>query len=411
MALRSFKASSRHAFRASVVFAVLLAISGSAHAASGGALETVQTQIINAAKGWEATLTNAATSLFWLLALIEIGVASIFLAIAGADIQAWAVELIKRIMFIGLFAFVLQSGPQFAKDVTHSLWQIGSSTSSGSVTPSSLLDTGLNVNAAITKQIDALGFSAIAQKFYLALAGWIVLIAMALFAAVLLSVIVEMYIGIMAGIVMLGLGGSSYTKDFSIRYLVYAFGVGMKLMALSIIGGTGSNILLSLASSSTMTTDSTAGAVLAAVAIVMFTLAVFVPGIIQGVVQGASVGNGMETIRSGQGLSSYTASGFRAGAVAAGAATGVGMLASGAYEAGKLARNDGASMGQAISAAFGASGRALASGAADKMSGAQGSHGISTLGLANAKLREANAATSQPASRLLSASSSKSKTS
>jgi type IV secretion system protein TrbL len=371
---------------------LVMMLSSTAYAATGGVLDNVQDQLVNAAKGWESTLTDGAKS----LATIEIGLSAIFLAVAGADIQAWAVELVKRIMFIGFFAFVLANGPQFAKDVTESLWQIGSSSTSGNVSPSMLLDTGLNVNAALTKQIDALGWQAIAQKLYLAGAGWIVLICMSLFAAVLLAVIVEMYVGLMAGIIMLGLGGSSFTKDYPIRYLAYAFSVGMKLMALAIIGGTGSNILLSLASDTTLSTDSSGAAVLAAVAVVMFALAVFVPGIIQGVAQGVSVGSGMEAIKTGQGTTHYTGSAFRAGSAVAGAAIGVGGLAAGAYEAGKLAKNSGASPGQAVAAAFGAGASAFTGGAADKMSGAQGSYGATTLGLANAKLREANAARAKP---------------
>ncbi len=78
------------------------------------------------------------------------------------------------------------------------------------------------------------------------LAMGIVVICFSLVAAIFVSVMVEMYVGLLAGMIMLGLGGSSYTKDFAVRYLVYAFGVGMKLMALVMIAKIGSEVLLVL---------------------------------------------------------------------------------------------------------------------------------------------------------------------
>ena len=59
-------------------------------------------------------------------------------------------------------------------------------------------------------------------------------------------------IGLLAGMIMLGLGGSSYTKDFAIRYLTYAFSVGMKLMALVMIAKIGSEVLIGLANDATV---------------------------------------------------------------------------------------------------------------------------------------------------------------
>ncbi len=66
---------------------------------------------------------------------------------------------------------------------------------------------------------------------------------------------VEMYVGLLAGMIMLGLGGSSYTKDFAVKYLVYAFSVGMKLMGLVMIAKIGSDILLGLAEAPTASSE------------------------------------------------------------------------------------------------------------------------------------------------------------
>lgn len=384
---------SRSFLKAVVLGAVFMCISASAgYAQTAGALDTVQNNLANAAKSWESTLISAATSLFWLLATIEIGLAAVWLAVNAATLEAWATELVKRIIFIGFFAFVLTQGPQLAKDIVDSLWGIGSGSVSGKLSPADLFDTGLQVNGVLNRQIEGLNWTAIAQALMLAGSGLIVLLCMALFAAVLLAVIVEMYIGLIAGMIMLGLGGSSYTKDFAIRYLVYAFSIGMKLMALSIIAKTGSTLITNLAANPAMTTTASGPGMLAAIALAMFALSIFVPNIIQGVVQGVSVGSGMEVIKSGQGTSYYAGAAFRQTASIAGSIAGAGIgaaaLSSGMYQAGKAATNEGQSPARSVAAAFGTGGKVLSSAAADKLSGAPGAQSASTLGLANHKLRQ-----------------------
>jgi hypothetical protein len=85
--------------------------SAPALAQDGSVLTTLENQVVTAAKGWETTVMNAARSLFWILAGIEIGIAAVWLAINAASLDSWFAELVRRIMFIGLFAFILDQGP------------------------------------------------------------------------------------------------------------------------------------------------------------------------------------------------------------------------------------------------------------------------------------------------------------
>ena len=95
-------------------------------------LTTLENQVVTAAKGWETTITNAARSLFWILAGIEIGIAAVWLAINAASLDAWFAELVRRILFIGLFAFILDRGPALGKAIVDSLYQIGAGGGSAS---------------------------------------------------------------------------------------------------------------------------------------------------------------------------------------------------------------------------------------------------------------------------------------
>ncbi|MHC2667978.1 type IV secretion system protein TrbL [Bradyrhizobium diazoefficiens] len=318
-----------------LVHAVVPAIA----AADGSVLTTVENQVVTAAKGWESTVTNAAKSLFWILAGIEVGIAAVWLAIQAATIEAWFAELVRRIMFIGFFAFVLTEGPSFAKAVVDSLFQIGGG--SGSASPANVFNAGLTVASAMSQKISFGVFQDNALALSASIAMIVSVIAFSLVAAIFLAVLVEMYVGLLAGMIMLGLGGSSFTKDFAIRYLVYAFSVGMKLMSLVMIAKIGSDVLIGLAQDTSVGNQYQTALAIAGIAVVVFILAMYVPAIVQGVVQGASVSGGMEVIRHGAQAASFAAGGAalamggaNAGAAAFSAARASGSSVGGAAMAG-----------------------------------------------------------------------------
>lgn len=357
-------------------------LAGPSLAQQGQVLTELENQVSSAAKGWENTIMDAARSLFWILAAIEIGIAAVWLAVQAASLDSWFAELVRRIMFIGFFAFVLSKGPTFARQVVDSLFQIGAG--SGSASPAEVFDAGIRVASQISEQAKFGVFEDNALAIAAVLAMAIVVICFSLVAAIFVSVMVEMYVGLLAGMIMLGLGGSSYTKDFAIRYLIYAFGVGMKLLALVMIAKIGSEVLLGLAQAPTAESDQFITTLaIAGISVVVFIIAMYVPNIIQGVVQGASVTGGMETIRHGG-----QASSFAAGAAALSTST----MGAGATAA-QSARAAGSSpIGAALrgfGTAIGAGGAAAGSAAKEKAIGSPGAYAGSLLGLANAKLDEA----------------------
>ncbi|MDL2406154.1 P-type conjugative transfer protein TrbL [Rhizobium calliandrae] len=352
-----------------------------AFAQEGQVLTEVENQIAAAAKGWETTVMSAAKSLFWILAAIEIGIAAIWLAVQAASLDSWFAELVRRIMFIGFFVFVLEQGPSFARAVVDSLFQIGAG--GGSASPAEVFDAGILVASQMSQQAKFGVFEDNALAIAAVLAMGVVVICFSLVAAIFLSVMVEMYVGLLAGMILLGLGGSSFTKDFAVRYLVYAFGVGMKLMALVMIAKIGSSVLVGLAQ--TPATDSNqfiTTLAIAGISVVVFIIAMYVPNIMQGVVQGVSVTGGMEAIRHGGEVASFaTGAGFlAAGAAGAGFAEGQASRAAGSTLGGAALRGMGVAVGSA--------GRAAGSAAKEKAIGASGAYAGSILGLANAKLKE-----------------------
>lgn len=364
-----------------LIAAIILFSAYPALAQEGSVLTSLQNQIITAAKGWEATVMNAARSLFWILATIEIGIAAVWLALQAASLDGWFSELVRRIMFVGFFAFVLEQGPTFAKAVVDSLFQIGAG--GGTASPADVFNSGLTVATKMSEKVQFGLFEDNALAIAAAFAMVVTVIAFSLVAAIFVSVMVEMYVGLLAGMVMLGLGGSSFTKDFAVRYIVYAFSVGMKLMGLVMISRIGSEVLIGLANEPDVGDQFQTALAIAGIAVVVFVIAMYVPNILQGVVQGASVTGGMETIRHGSQAASFAAgaASLVTSSVGAGTAAAQSARAAGSSIAGSALRGIGSALGSGATAA--------GSAAKEKAIGSPGAYAGSLLGLANAKLDEA----------------------
>ncbi|MHB1101810.1 MAG: P-type conjugative transfer protein TrbL [Devosia sp.] len=344
----------------------------------GQLLTNVENEVSSAARGWETTVMQAARSLFWILAGIEIGIAAVWLALSAAALDTWFAELVRRIMFIGMFVFLLEQGPSFAKAVVDSLFQIGAE--GGSASPADVFNAGMRVASEMSEKARFGLFEDNALAIAAVFAMVLVVVSFSLVAAIFMAVMVEMYVGLLAGMIMLGLGGSSFTKDFAIKYLVYAFSVGMKLMALVMIARIGSEVLLGLADSPSDAETFITTLGIGGISVAIFIVSIYVPNIIQGLVQGVSVTGGMEVIRHGGQAGSFAAGGaaLALGGARAGAAAYSNARAAGA--------GFGAAALRGMTEGVGASGGALASAARDKAIGVPGTWGASTLGLANAKL-------------------------
>ncbi|HCL67626.1 MAG TPA: P-type conjugative transfer protein TrbL [Rhizobium sp.] len=362
-----------------ISIALILLVTTPALAQQGSVLTTLENSVVTAAKGWETTVMNAARSLFWILAGIEVGIAAVWLAINAASIDSWFAELVRRIMFIGLFAFILDQGPSFAKAMVDSLYQIGAG--GGSASPANIFDAGIRVATKMSEQAKFGLWEDNALAIAAVFAMVVVVVSFSLVAAIFVAVMVEMYVGLLAGMIMLGLGGSSFTKDFAVKYLVYAFSVGMKLMALVMIAKIGSDILLGLAEAPTATSEQFITTLaIAGISVVVFVIAMYVPPILQGVVQGASIAGGMEAIRHGGQAATFAAGGAFLGASAAtkGAQTASSARAGGSSMAGAALRGMASAIGNAA--------HATGSAAKEKAIASPGTYAGSLLGLANAKL-------------------------
>jgi type IV secretion system protein TrbL len=246
----------------------------------------------NNATKWQSTLAAFALRLFWILAAIEFTVSFFWLAVRGADLGEWAAELLKQVLFIGFFAALLTNSAAWTKAIIDSFRQaanqaVQASGGNAGIAPSDVFDTGLQI---AYKLMDQTSWYAAVTSTGLAIASLVVLITFALITAKMVITLVESYIVISAGVLLMGFGGSSWTKDFAVKTLVYAVSVGAKLFVMQLIVGMGDSLFRDLAANYGNTNADVF--IVIGSAIVMLALTMSVPEMVQGLINGSSAGSG-----------------------------------------------------------------------------------------------------------------------
>lgn len=198
---------------------------------------------------WYNKIKGTAERLFWLLVSVDYAWSGVTYVLEKNDIGEIAISMVKKILTIGFFYSLLKFSDTWIPAIINSFSQIG--TTAGGVTnpsPDGIAATGYELATACFGAIKKLGMlDAVAVVFPVTLVALITLMAFLFVAAQLLVTLVESYLAIGAGVILLGFGGSRWTTDFATKYLQYAVGTGLKLMLLYLVVGVGQTLTAQLA--------------------------------------------------------------------------------------------------------------------------------------------------------------------
>lgn len=311
--------------------ALAMAYAPSAWAADSGSFDRITDLYKNGAASWEGVLLDYARGLFALLVTIEIAWTMIRLTMKNADFSEFAAEVVNRMMFVGFFGWLLTNSSTFARAIVDSFRQAGNeaamaSGGTGGIRPSDIFDAGMNMATTVLMTKVELSLTGVGQSVALMIAAVLVCACFALIGAFLICALVESYIVVSAGVILMGFGGSRWTKDYAIKALTYALSVGAKLFCIQLIAGLGEAMIKTQALAVTPASSQKPEDVLVVVgfALVMVVLTKTIPDTVQGLINGTSVST------SGGALLAGMVGGAVAGA--AGQALGVGAAVGGAYK-------------------------------------------------------------------------------
>ena len=291
------------------------------------------------------------------LAAIDITLAGLFWS-WGADEDILA-RLVKKTLFVGVFAFLIGNWNSLARVVFESFAGMGLKASGNGLStadflrPGKIAQVGLDAGRPILDSISGLmGYVSFFENFVqitVLLFAWVVvLLAFFILAIQLFITLIEFKLTTLAGFMLIPFGLFGKTAFAAERVLGNVISSGVTVLALAVIVGIGSTLFSQFTAGfggNQPTIDNAMALVLGSLA--LLGLGIFGPGIANGIVSGgpqlgagAAVGTGLAAggaVVAGAGLAAGAA-GLAGSAIAGGAraATAVASGAAGAYRAGGL---------------------------------------------------------------------------
>ncbi|HHJ1218823.1 TPA: P-type conjugative transfer protein TrbL [Proteus mirabilis] len=342
-----------------------------------GLLDEVADRFLNVSSTWAGVITNAASWLFWTLAVISMVVTFGFMALRKADLGEFFAEFARFIISTGFFWWLLTNGPKFAMDIINSMRTLAAQASGQAreLTPSRAVDIGWDIvvkaaeNYSVLSPIDNL-------SIYLISAA--ILACMAVVGANVLITLVNAWILSYAGIFVLGFGGGKWTTDVAIGYFRAVLGIALKLFTMTLLVGIAISILDSYYANLSEGAPVRELLLVFVVSLVLTMLIHSVPNVVAGLVPGGNMGTGAGSFSVGAAIgASVAAVGMAAAAAATGGAALAGSASAVMAAAGKASENMAAGT-DLLGGMFGGGGSGGDGGGPDGGGGGGGSGGGST---------------------------------
>lgn len=272
------------------------------------------------------------------LIAIDITLAGLFWALSqNTDVIA---GLIKKVLYVGFFAFIIGNFVLLSNIVFDSFSGLGLTASGSTITAADLLrpgfiaSIGFDAASPLLDQIgDMLGPVAFFHNFIMIavmfIAWAVIIVAFFVLAVQLFITILEFKLTTLAGFVLVPFALWNKSAFLAERVLGNVITSGIKLMVLAVIIGIGSTLFASVTDAFRTGDDVTLAQVMGTVlaSMVFFWMGIFAPGIASGLITGAP--------QLGAGSAAGAAAGIAAGTYVAGAGSraALGAATSGASSA------------------------------------------------------------------------------
>jgi type IV secretion system protein TrbL len=194
-----------------------------------GLLDLVQQK----AGSWNAALRGFAEKLFWLLATLQLFRTFFPMLFKQADFGGIFAELIRYLLTIGFFYFLLLNSVPIAEAIINSFRQAGAAASGTGLYlhPGEIFGLGVELAKMVG---DAMTLNP-ATATMIAISTVIILLSFTFIAAFMQVTLIEAYLVINIAVFFMGFGGSQWTRDYALSMLKYALAVGAKLLVLTLL--------------------------------------------------------------------------------------------------------------------------------------------------------------------------------
>jgi len=318
---------------------------------------------------------------------IDITLAGLFWAMGGEDVIG---RFLRKILFVGTFAFIIGSFSSLANIIFTSFAQAGLTAGGGTLTADDLMKPGMVASTGfsaawplVEQASELLGFTSFFDNFLtiaVLLFAWVlVIIAFFILAVQMFVTIIEFKLTTLAGFILVPFALWNRTGFLAERVLGNVVSSGIKVMVLAVILGIGSTFFSQFAAALGGTEPDIGSAMsLVLASLALLGLGIFGPSIATGLISGGpqlGAGAAFGTAVGAAGVAAVGGAAVVGGARAVGsgalgavrAGTAMGAAASSAWQLGQQAAGS-----PSIAAGIGGMARAAGSAATSRLSAVSG---------------------------------------
>lgn len=271
-----------------MALALLLLLPSVSHAAPDGGdfVNTLVRSFYDKTQMWEPVLRRYALVVLKWLVILEVCWLGIRAALGREQLPDTIKHFVVIILAASLFAAVINHYSEWAWQLINGLKQIGLELTTGEFSSDSPFITGLQLvklilgKMSLTSPVDSLG---------LLIAALVILVCFALISAQVVLVKCEAMLSMMAAMVLLGFGGSAFTRDYAVNAIRYVISVAFKLFVLQLVLAIGVSFIRDFNSDSAELQDIF---VIIGAAIILLALVKSLPDVVSGIISGSHVGGG-----------------------------------------------------------------------------------------------------------------------
>lgn len=298
-------------------------------ASSGGTIVSdIVTTFHNELSKYEAVMLKYAKLVFYWCAALEVAFLGIKMALGASDIKDTIRNFVMILLGAGFFLAVINNYHEWTWNIINGLKSIAGEATTLVDASDKPFTVGLELAKIIFLKVDS--WSPIDSLAYI-LAGMAILFCFALITLQIIIIKCECIVAMCASAILLGLGATSFFRDYAINALRYVFAVAFKLMTMQLVMGVGINFISRLQVAEKL--DWGELGVTICFCVIFYSLVKTLPDIVAGIINGSHVGTGNALSST---VATMGAAAMGAGALGLAGARNVGLAV-------KTARTEGAS--------------------------------------------------------------------
>ena len=236
---------------------------------------------------YEQVMLKAARQLFYWCAILEIAYLGWKAALGATDIGTIFKNFCLSLVTAGFFLAVIHNYHEWAWNVINGLQKIAGEATTLLDASDEPFSVGLELATELFTKTKM--FSPADSLAYI-LAGLVVLFCFGLITLQIIFIKCECMVAMCASAILLGLGATSFFRDYAINAMRYIFAVAFRLMTMQLVMGVGIGFVRDLRVDGSDTWINI-GTTLC-FCVIFYSLVKTLPDIVAGIIQGAHVGSG-----------------------------------------------------------------------------------------------------------------------